>query len=53
MEHDIRNGTIRWQISNLYKTLHIFALTHTVFAILTFKMFDREQLCRGRRVQHS
>ena len=50
----MRNGAIRWQISICIKVVaRIFTPALTVFEILTFQMFDRENLRRGHRVQHS
>ena len=50
-EFNFLNGAIRWQTS---KSIHVyFAQTLTVFEILTFKMFNIENLVQGRGVQLS
>ena len=53
MKHNIRNGAIRLKISIFIKvTACIFMLTLTVIKILTFQIFDLENLGQGLGVQH-
>ena len=53
-EYILHIGAIRWQISTCIKvTGCIFALDLTISEILTYKMFDLENLGQGHRVQHS
>ena len=48
----MRNEAIRCQISTSTKVaVSIFALLLTVFEILTFQMFDLENLGQGHRVK--
>ena len=51
---NICSGAIRWQLPEfLSDGIVMFALSHIIFEILIFKMFDLERLGRSHRVQHS
>ena len=53
MEHNIRNGAVRWQISKSIKDITHFAPAFTNSEILAFQIVDVENVGQGRVVQHS
>ena len=54
VENNIRSDAITWRISTYLKVIDfIFMWFLTVFEILTFQIFDLENVSQGQRVQHS
>ena len=54
MEHNIHNGAVLWQISKSIKDITYFlALTFTNSEMLTFQIFDHENVRQYRKVQYS
>ena len=52
MEHNISNGAMVANIKSIKDVIHLYASSFTISKILPFQVFNLENLCQGRGVQH-